>query len=327
MVNAVPLGIIDSLSEGFATVNRRLWVLLLPILLDVLLVSGPGISVNALVSRALAAVEHSGKPDDAPPGAPGSVEPSDNTDQLRTVIKSFQDTNLMGLLAWQIPSVVGATATTPLPKIRGSIVSEPAGAWALLWQALGLAVLSLLGSSFYLAGLAGGVRREAFRFGHWAAQAVRGWLSFLALYAGLLLVALPVVAVGVGLSLALSLLSVGLGSLISGVMGAGVITLAFYLYFTDDAIFLTGVWPVRAIIMSAGLVAHHVGKTLGLFLLANLILVGLPLALRLVVEHPAGLVAAALAHAYVASGITAGGMVFFYQRFTLSPKPETAVAL
>ncbi|MEK7216054.1 MAG: hypothetical protein AAB289_10705 [Chloroflexota bacterium] len=325
MVNAVPLGIIDSLSEGFATVNRRLWVLLLPILLDVLLLSGPGISVNALVTRALAAVEQSNKADDTGPGEPASPV-AESTAQLLTIIKSFQDTNLVGLLAWQIPSVVGATATTPLPKIRGPVVAEPGGALPLLGHAFGLAVLSLLGGSFYLAGLAGGVRREAFQLGQWATLALRGWVSFLALYAGLLLAMLPLVAVGLGLSLLLGALSAALGSLVSGVLGAGVITLAFYLYFTDDALFLSGVWPLRAMKMSAGLVARNFGQTMGLFLLANLILVGLPLALRLVVEHPAGLVAAALGHAYVASGITAGGMVFFYQRLVVQPNPAAPVA-
>ena len=324
MVNAVPLGIIDSLSEGFATVNRRLWVLVLPILLDVLLLSGPGISVNALVARALVAVEQSSSAEVAvkPP-----AEAAESSEQLRTVIKSFQDTNLLGLLAWQIPSVVGATATTPLPKIRGPIISEPGSALPLLGQALGLGVLSLLGGSFYLAGLAGGVRREAFRLGQWAALAARGWLSFLALYAGVALAALPVLAVGLGLSLLMGMLSPVLASLASGVMGAGAITLAFYLYFTDDALFLVGAWPLRAMKLSAALVVRHFGSTMGLFLLANLILVGLPLALRLVVEHPAGMAAAALGHAYVASGITAGGMVFFYQRLAAPRPPVAPVAL
>ncbi|MSQ28204.1 MAG: hypothetical protein EXR51_08720 [Dehalococcoidia bacterium] len=327
MDNAVPLGIIDSLSEGFATVNRRLWVLLLPILLDLLLLSGPGISVNALVSRALVAVEQSSKVEGSGTGTPVPADTAESTEQLRTIIQSFQDTNLMGLLAWQVPSVVGATATSPLPKIRGPVITEPGGALPLVGQAFGLAVLSLLGGSFYLAGLAGGVRREAFRLGQWATLAVRGWVSFLALYAGITLAALPLTAVGVGLALVLGALSPGLGSLVSGVIGAAVITLAFYLYFTDDALFLSGVWPLRAMKMSAGLVARNFGQTMGLFLLANLILVGLPLAMRLVVEHPAGLVAAALGHAYVASGVTAGGMVFFYQRLAVQPKPADPVAV
>ena len=46
---AQPTGVIETLSAGFAAVNRQLWVLLLPVLLDVFLWLGPHVSYSPLV--------------------------------------------------------------------------------------------------------------------------------------------------------------------------------------------------------------------------------------------------------------------------------------
>lgn len=314
MVNAVPLGVIDSLSEGFATVNRRLWVLLVPILLDLLLLAGPAISITPVAQLALTAA---GDTTQSPPASRPQGGSDAAEEQMRALLSGFRDTNLMGVLAWQVPSVVGATATSTLPKIRGPVIGEVHSAAALVGQVLGLAVLGLLAASFYLAGLAGAVRREVFSLPQWAGQAVRSWARFLALYAGVILAALPILAFAVGLSAVLSLAGPEIASLVSALVGALVVTLAFYLYFADDAIVLTGFGPIRSVAVSAAVVSRHFGSSLGVFFLANLILLGVPLALRTIVEHPAGLVVASLSYAYVASGVTAGAMVFFYQRLTL----------
>src|SRR5215211_5791649 len=46
---ATPTGVIETLSAGYAAVNRHLWVLLLPILVDVFLWFGPHVSYSPLV--------------------------------------------------------------------------------------------------------------------------------------------------------------------------------------------------------------------------------------------------------------------------------------
>ena len=46
---AQPTGVIETLSAGYSAVNHHLWVLLLPILLDVFLWFGPHVSYSPLV--------------------------------------------------------------------------------------------------------------------------------------------------------------------------------------------------------------------------------------------------------------------------------------
>ena len=46
---AQPSGVIETLSAGYTAVNRQLWVLMLPILLDVFLWLGPHVSYSPLV--------------------------------------------------------------------------------------------------------------------------------------------------------------------------------------------------------------------------------------------------------------------------------------
>src|SRR5882672_6277615 len=46
---AQPTGVIETLSAGYTAVNRQLWVLMLPILLDVFLWLGPHVSYSPLV--------------------------------------------------------------------------------------------------------------------------------------------------------------------------------------------------------------------------------------------------------------------------------------
>ena len=50
---AQPTGVIETLSAGYSAVNHHLWVLLLPILLDVFLWFGPHVSYSPLVGPAV----------------------------------------------------------------------------------------------------------------------------------------------------------------------------------------------------------------------------------------------------------------------------------
>ena len=47
------LGIIDTLSAGFGTINRHLWLVAVPLVLDLLLLLGPKIHAASLVNQAL----------------------------------------------------------------------------------------------------------------------------------------------------------------------------------------------------------------------------------------------------------------------------------
>jgi hypothetical protein len=50
---AQPAGVIDTISAGYAALNRQLWVLLLPVLVDLFLWLGPQVSFSPLVEPIL----------------------------------------------------------------------------------------------------------------------------------------------------------------------------------------------------------------------------------------------------------------------------------
>src|SRR5438552_14178602 len=48
--NAGPTGLIDTLQAGFNTINRHLWLLLLPLIVDLLLWVGPQLTIGTAIS-------------------------------------------------------------------------------------------------------------------------------------------------------------------------------------------------------------------------------------------------------------------------------------
>ncbi len=307
LVAKAPSGIIDTLSEGFLIVHRRLWVLLLPVILDLLLAFGPGVSPTPLVDRAVALLQQ--PPSETTAGLPPD-EVEGTLSQLSDSVSKFRDTNLLGVLAWQLPSIVSATGSTPLPPLRGPVIATISDGWSLAGWLLGLGALSLLGASVYLTALAQPLRTRASLL----RQALRGWINFILLYIGLTLVALPAGMFLVVLLAVTNFISPGLLSFSSGIVFALIMLAGIYLFFADDAIFVANAPAWRAVSYSVRVVWKNFWPAVGFILLVNLILVGTPLAWRLIIENPVGILAAIAGHAYIATGLAAGGMIFLRQR-------------
>ena len=341
MVPTVPLGIIDTLSAGFATVNKRLWLLLLPILVDVIFVFGPGISVEPVLDESLALLRAS---------SPAGQELQDNVltvprevlseeeegqdldpalkqlQELQDTVAGFRDANLLGVLAWRVPSLINAIER-PLPELHGPPTSEVASFGGLFGHVLFLGLLSLLGASFYLTSIAQAIRQEAFVLNQLIDRAIQGWLRFCLLFVVLLALSLPVGAVAMVLIGVASFIGPGLLALMSSMFLAIGLIASFYLFFVDDAIFATGVGPLQAIWYSANVFWRHFWPALGFILLVNLILFGTAMAFELVRKNPIGLMGAVLGYAYIATGLATASMIFFMQRFMLwrraSPQTST----
>lgn len=316
MQTTAPAGIVDTLSEGYLIINRRLWVLLLPILLDLLLAFGPGVSATPLVENALGFLDQAvaGQTAGEREGPFSREELNEALGPPKEALAKFRDANLLGILAWQLPSLISATSTTPLPAVRGTLLMQVEDGWLFAGGALVLAALSLLGMSFYMAAIAQPLREET----GIAQQAVQGWLKMMTLYGALLLLSLPV---GGGMLLFLGLIGL-LGSaavsFASGAALAMIMTVAFYMFFVDDAIFVAGASPWRAIWYSTRVVWRHFWSAVGFILLVNLILLGTPLAWRLIVDYPLAAVGAMAGHAYIVSGLVAAGMLFLRARLNLN---------
>jgi hypothetical protein len=89
-----------------------------------------------------------------------------------------------------------------------------------------------------------------------------------------------------------------------------------YLYtgFAIEAIVVSGVGPIRAVLTSIRVVQRHFFSTIGLLLLSLVIVSGLQIVWYVIAGTPIGTMAAIVGSAYVGSGLEAARMVFYRDR-------------
>jgi hypothetical protein len=319
---AQPTGVIETLSAGFTAVNHHLWVLLLPIVLDLFLWLGPHVSYSPLVGPAVThATEWTRQVTFGLRRAPAYPELSTAADQGRQLLLAQSDElNGLGLLAWgpiALPSVAAfAAASAPFgAQDEGlAFVNVWSDGLVLLGACLGLSLL--LGGWFYrgLAGASSGVRSGPLAAGRTTPRAVVDVLGLVAV--------LSSTAVLLGLPVLLLLVFTALVSLPVAELG-GVLVLAalvfasVHLAFAVDAIFVSNAGPLAAIQRSVGLVRRHLWPSVAFMVLTWLILAGMNRvwdALASNLQSPYGVPLGILGNAYIASGLIAAGMIFYTQR-------------
>jgi len=307
------MGVIDSISQGFALVRRRPAIMLIPVLLDLLLLLAPQLSVEP-VARALASALQ------MPPGMAGTsaYDPA----QAREALLQFgKDGNLLALLAsasFGVPSLVAGMAPSDVAHVGGVLPIAAPGLLFLL--ALMLAMIGLLIGSLYLTLLAAAVRGESPGLSVLLRRTARNWLHLLVLAALLL-------ALGIGVLLPLSLI-VQLVGIISPLAGgfiglvAGLLILwavlwvVFYLYFVVDAMVLQEVGVARAAVNSIVVVRSAFWPSIGLIVLLYLLTMGLSIVWHWLAGMTVlGLCAGIAGNAFVGSGLVAASLVFYRQRY------------
>jgi len=320
---AKPNGVVETLSAGYAAINHQLWILLIPIALDVFLWLGPHVSYSPLVDPALARgsawVRQIGAVSRRAPSSPelnanGNPNGSVSVDDVRQSLMSLAtDTNVLSLLA---------RGPLTLPSVAVLLGGIGALSFVTSWgEGVALLVGSLLGSlligGFFYAAIAQQVRGAG-------TNPVAAGLSVprsLARVLGLLLVLL-----GLGLLLGLPVLVVvGVMALVAPVLAAFGMALAIvalllvdmYLYFALNAIFVSRVGPLAAVQRSVAVVRKHLWPTVALALLSWVILAGMDRVWELLaanVQAPFGVALGMLGNAYIASGLIAASMIFYHER-------------
>jgi hypothetical protein len=309
--------VIETLSAGYAAVNRQPWVLLLPILLNVFLWLGPHVSYSPLVGPVVTrATEWTRQaavgPERAVPDAEGISGPE--LEQARQwLIARTDDVNGFEALVWSplglpnLPSL--STASDEISFVNG---------WGdgvvLLVACIGLGLL--LGAWFY-GGLAVASQNESGGLLAAGRRVPRGVLDVLGLIGLLLgvsvLLGLPVVLL-IGFT---ALVSPPVAILGTVLLMVGFLYATIHLFFSVSAIFVSGAGPLRAIQRSVGVVRRHLWPSVALILLTWLILAGMGRVWDLLASYapsPFGVLLGILGNAYVASGLIAAGMVFYIQR-------------
>lgn len=309
--------LIDSISEGYATINRRPWLLLVPILLNLYLWFGAPLSLAPLISDVVRMLRS------AQPPAAGS-----DMQMMYDQLLARGGTDLREQLAWlnAIPTlrlrVIGSLGQDGAPGLpTAPQILQPIAAGAIEISTFGGALLAFLAinalalviSSIFLAQVGAAVQRE------WpGAAGLRR-----ALRIGLALLGSVAIIFGVALALGLPMLFFAsllllfnqtLGLLAFQLVFAIAIWIGIYIGFYREAIVLNGMGPLRAIHASFNVVRRNFWGTLGFLVLWWVIILGSDVIWTRLISSTFGLIVAIVGSAYIGSGLIAARMVFFRER-------------
>lgn len=305
-------GVIDTLSAGYGTVNRHLWILAVPLLVDLFFWVGPRLTLAPLVQRSFGRLP-------TPSGLPADLLQSyqDYRDGLLRAGESF---NLFSLLVNHIPGIPNLMSAREGTGSTTS-VGDPLIALVLL---LGLLVAGLGLASIYYLSIGGQLRGDGESAGLPWSQFRRTWrrlLGFLLLMLGVsVLFGLPVAA----LALLAGSASMSLLSFTMALFGVTWLWVQFYLFFVVDAVVISDVGPLQAIRNSVAVVKFNLGSTLALVVLIWVITMGMPIIWDAMAQSPAGTIAGILGNAYISSGLAAASMIYYRDRFAaLNPGLRT----
>lgn len=319
------MGVIESLSAGYRFLGRRLELLLVPILLDLLFWLGPRLSVAPLLKQLSAFYTQAADVEGMP------VEMTDMSQQMATLLQQTgESSNLLGVLANSSLLHVPSLLATGLSAESGTVIEiqSPLAAILLL---LGFSLIGVLLGVIYMDMLARilplGDGPKPVRFEEFTAVVLRHWLMVL-LYAALLIVALVIGSIPIALIVTLlSLLSPFIGSLLVMLLSGTMLVLFFYLYFVSAALIMDNLPVHRAIMQSFVMVRNNFWATFGFILLYNVIMLGFAFLMAGIANMtPIGTIAAILIYAYIGSGLVMALLVFYRTRILKQDEAIVAAA-
>ncbi len=305
-----PLGVIDAIQRGFDLINHRLWLLLIPVLLDLFLWQGPRLSpapwLNAHLNAWLAQLG----PDTELP-----AEMALALDQTRLLVNELNLFTLLTGLVTGLPSFMARLeVTTPAPRVL--MATET---WQVFLAVVVLIPIGLFLGSVWLALIARAMPSEtASRVG---TLRHAGWLW---LNLGLYLAGLTAAVVaGSGfLAMFLTLLLLVLGS--GGLTLLSWVSLFFFwlilwvgigLSFVVSAIAVDGVNVARAVWRSLNVVTRNFPATMGLLLLGLLLTEGFARIWLRLSSRNWGIPLGIVGYAYIGTALVAAGFYFYQARY------------
>lgn len=315
-----PRRVIATLVQGFAILNRRLWVLVVPIGLDLFLWLGPRIVPRQLAESALAALSA-----EAPTtSALATILGSQQLDP--TLLRDLGErTNLFHLLSAPLVPVPLLSFSIPLNPLLLPNLTDPAWpgftpqSWApppglVVLLPLVILVLGLLLGTLYQLPLADLVRGSNEGGMTMLRRVPRAWWRMTVLAALGLLISGAFLLLGTAMVETASVLSPFLGGVFVYALMALVLFALLFLYFAPQAVLLSWVQPLRGVFYSVRVVRHSFWSSLGFMLLVWLVRVGTVSLWQYVSVHPLGLLLAILANAYITAGLATATLVFYRSR-------------
>ncbi len=308
-----PLGVIESLHQGFTFLNRHLWLILLPIFLDAFLWLGPRLSISSLIDNLFETLL-------AQPQLP--AEFSLNFEAAMESMKSLgTEYNLFSLLAGVLtgfPSLFARLDFQSVATQSEKVISVTSWQSMLLWIAI-LIPLGILIGGFWLTLMVFAMRHERLMgrafFSRWGWVWLNVNLYLLGLIAALIFASLVMGVIA-------TLLIMGLGN--AGVMLFSILWILFIgfsiwlsigLFFVVIAIALDGVNLAQAVWRSLNVVGRNAVSTLGLLILTLLITEGFSRIWLQLSGQTWGLALGVVGNAYLGAALLASAILFYQSRY------------
>ncbi|MCS6803375.1 MAG: hypothetical protein RMM58_15725 [Chloroflexota bacterium] len=301
-------GLVETLWAGFATLNRRLDLLALPIAVNLVAWLGPRLTARPVVEGAGAAFASWFAAAAADPSLGLSAEQARQvSEELAAQMRLLASANLVTLVGWALPGMIA------LDEPLGQPVVELEGR-ALLGALVALLALGLASAAMFYQQVASAVRGESLRL----LQLLGGVPRFVLRQAGWIAILLAAAAIA-GVPF---LLVIGLASILSPALGVAVLFVswgllliaAWGLFFHTSAMFFDDVGPLRAVVGSVAVVARHRGPSLLFVAVVSLITTGWGLVWSGLEGVPASNLLRIAGHAYLSCGLVVATMIFYRDR-------------
>lgn len=294
------LGTIDTLAAGFTLVGKNLWLMAIPILLDVLLWIAPKLSVAPVVAQVTASLRDGL----ATLGAKGGVDVgvSEMFESLGASLQaSAGRANVLATLTWGRLGVPGVASLRQIRPATDRVLElNSYGQWIGVEAALLL--IGLLLACAFLAMIAQTVGGEKLDMRKLVRRLPTHWLRLLVLLVPLAFVLMTVLGS-----------SVVLGDL-SFLMWAVMIWALVYVSFVPQAIIMSEQPALRAVVVSMTVVRQSFWPSFWLLVLVNVINLGLSTVWARVLGSNVGMAATILLNAYIGTSLTAARFIYYRDR-------------
>lgn len=307
------MSVIDSLSAGYRFVTGKIYLLLIPVVLDLLLWIVPRISIAPLLAEVADLYRDSMRLNNLPADMATIVE------QASTLLEELgRQSNLLNLLVnsslLHVPSIVVQTA--PLSSLPAREISSPL---LVLTLFICFSLLGLFIGAVYFGQLAdrlpigaGNKSSDWNRFV--SASSRRWWRIILFVLAVLFILFVFLIPTSLGITV-IALLSPAFASTLVALLSGLVFVGLFYLYFATAGLVMDDLTVFESVSRSIRLVRKYFWSSLGFIILINLISLGIGLLLMPLTNYgPVGILFAIVVNAYIGTGLAMALLVFYRTR-------------
>lgn len=323
-------GVLETIASGISMVLVRPWLLLIPLLADIVAWLGVQISGQPLISgMQTLMIEQGGS--NGPAAAEELARIGDNL-RVNDILSSLTPSVMSGLpndsfLNLVIGTLVPA-ATSGVDRRDmydgwgdglGRMIEPVNGLGVMAW-----ALLFFIGATLILAAykapLAQAVRGERFRLSRLLNDVLLGWVRIVALIAIVVVGAAILLIPFFMLALVVALFGINLAALLSLALFVFGSVGSLYVYFMLDAMFIYRVGPIRATRMSVSIAKFNFTDAWRFAAASILIASGLIQVWNVLIASPPGIIIAFFVNALLGTGLSIASMMFFHDRARL-PRP------